>query len=310
MFDESKFVLTCTLNLPNNFDSDRCNLAPLSELMEFIAVVHSHKSQNTSNKTYTEEDAFKLLGLSSVQDNIEKLIDSGVSPSKMVVGINFDGPLFKTKSYGITELEFMIAYNAMCKKLKESNYWKNNHETADLTVVWNNDYFNVVIENSRSVANKVRFAIKRGLSGVAALHIPYDDFDGYCGIPIGFPFSDFKTNEYVTLKFPKRTDATFPLLRTVGEAIDLTVDELAQEWKHNQTTSATASTEPAIPAAAIPPVVSTASAATTDSTTSETLATQTSSPVSSPSTPTGSASCFNSQAYLMILMLFVALPSF
>lgn len=83
----------------------------------------------------------------------------------------------------------------------------------------------VILESSRSIANKVRFAVKRGLAGVAAVHMQFDDYLGVCA-KNDDTFVDFQPAESAILNIPQRNDSTFPLLCTINEAIDLTLDEI------------------------------------------------------------------------------------
>lgn len=130
-FDELKLLLICTAVIPDNFDAKHCNLVPLSKTVEFINLLHSHEIKDKTAK-YKEDDANKLLGLKSVHDEIEKLIDSGVSPSKIVVGIHFSGPIFRTISESMHEFENMKTFNDVCRsKVK----WEIFFGESELTVL-------------------------------------------------------------------------------------------------------------------------------------------------------------------------------
>jgi hypothetical protein len=60
--------------------------------------------------------------------------------------------------------------------------------------------------------------------------IDTDDFAGHCDDSINFDtFNDFRTKPKVKLNIPKRTDKNYPLLRTINDAIRVTVDEMVQE---------------------------------------------------------------------------------
>lgn len=57
-----------------------------------------------------------------------------------------------------------------------------------------------------------------------------DDFQGDCDEALNDDrFSDFRTKPKVKLNFPKTTSKTYPLLRTLNDAIVLSLDEMAQE---------------------------------------------------------------------------------
>lgn len=60
--------------------------------------------------------------------------------------------------------------------------------------------------------------------------IDTDDFAGNCDDSINFDtFNDFRSKPKVKLNIPKRTDKNYPLLRTINDAIRVTVDEMVQE---------------------------------------------------------------------------------
>lgn len=60
--------------------------------------------------------------------------------------------------------------------------------------------------------------------------IDTDDFNGECDDSINFDtFSDFRSKPKVKLNIPKRTGKNYPLLRTLNEAIEITLDEMTQE---------------------------------------------------------------------------------
>lgn len=89
----------------------------------------------------------------------------------------------------------------------------------------------VSYDSPRSIANKVRYAIQKGLGGVMVWSVDTDDFNGDCDEALNADrFSDFRTQPKVKLNFPKlASKTTYPLLRTLNDAIVLTLDETAQE---------------------------------------------------------------------------------
>lgn len=58
--------------------------------------------------------------------------------------------------------------------------------------------------------------------------IDTDDFLGDCDIDDD-TFVDYKPAAGITLNVPKRFNANYPLLRTINEAVVLSLDEIAQE---------------------------------------------------------------------------------
>lgn len=92
----------------------------------------------------------------------------------------------------------------------------------------------VTYDSPRSIANKVRYAVRKGLLGVMVWSIDTDDFQGDCDGALNEDrFSDFRTEPKVKLSFPKSTIKTYPLLRTLNDAIVLSLDEIHQEQNNN-----------------------------------------------------------------------------
>jgi hypothetical protein len=57
-----------------------------------------------------------------------------------------------------------------------------------------------------------------------------DDYRGDCDDKLNFDtFSDFRPKPKVRLNIPKRLEKNFPLLRTLNDAIVITLDEMQQE---------------------------------------------------------------------------------
>lgn len=64
--------------------------------------------------------------------------------------------------------------------------------------------------------------------------IDTDDFQGDCDEALNNDrFNDFRTEPKVKLNFPKTTSKTYPLLRTLNDAVVLSLDEMTQEENIN-----------------------------------------------------------------------------
>ena len=93
----------------------------------------------------------------------------------------------------------------------------------------NEDVTNVVTyDSSRSIANKVRYAMQKNLGGIACWDICMDDFLGDCPTDTD-TFMDFTTTPGDQLEIPTRKQKDYPLLRTINEAISVTMKEIRQE---------------------------------------------------------------------------------
>lgn len=88
----------------------------------------------------------------------------------------------------------------------------------------------VSYDSARSIANKVRYAVKKGLGGVMVWSMDTDDFKGDCDDSLNSDrFNDYRTEPKVKLNFPRMTGKTYPLLRTLNDAIVISLDEIRQE---------------------------------------------------------------------------------
>lgn len=231
-FDESSLLVSVSISISGQFDYSIFNLSRLSKIVEFISVVFDYKRTTAD---YRVNDAIKSLEISTDQERIEKILESGVPTSKLVMGIHFTGPAFIFTPNGKDEdakFQKTFGYGAICKPQTEKpENWKKSYGPSGVSVVRKTvglTRFVLAIENTRSIANKVRFAMKRGLDGIAPIFIDSDDSQGKCNTEID-TYDDFKPVKGVTLNIPQRTDSTFPLLRTIKETIEVTLDEMTQE---------------------------------------------------------------------------------
>lgn len=86
----------------------------------------------------------------------------------------------------------------------------------------------VSYDSSRSIANKVRYAVRKDLGGVMVWSIDTDDFRGDCEREED-TYADFRAKPGVKLMMLERTSKNYPLLRTLNEAIEISQDEKTQE---------------------------------------------------------------------------------
>lgn len=185
----------------------------------------------------------------NVETTIKHLLKLGASPSKIVMGVPFYGRTFITHSDGnygdpSTDIPFQgpftrengfLGYNEICSML--------SNRTAKWTTTWDaatsqaiaryrdettGETKVVVYDSTRSVARKMRFAMKHRLGGIMTWSIDTDDFLGDCDVEPE-TFTDFGKTVGVKLTFPKRINSNYPLLRTINEGIIIALDEIEQE---------------------------------------------------------------------------------
>lgn len=115
-----------------------------------------------------------------------------------------------------------------------STEWKTNWDVQSSNAIAKvktaKDTRVVTYDSPRSIANKVRYAVQKGIGGLMVWSIDTDDFQGDCDESLNEDrFSDFRTKPKVKLNFPKSTIKTYPLLRTLNDAIVISLDEINQE---------------------------------------------------------------------------------
>lgn len=213
-------MVTVSVQISGRFDYSIYNLAGLSNAADFINFVFDYKR---TSGAYRMSDAVKLFEMSTDQERIEKLVAAGVTPSKFVYGVHFAGPAFvMTRSGKDDDAIFSqpYGYGSICKaQINQPANWEKTYGPSGVSIVRKTGgakQMAVILENSRSIANKVQFAMKRGLVGIAPICIFADDPTGQCGTDEN-TYADLTPAQNV----PARTQNTFPLLRTVKETIDL-----------------------------------------------------------------------------------------
>lgn len=166
--------------------------------------------------------------LSKLDSTIGKLIKSGTKRSKIVMGVPFVAYAFKLYldiSPKSATFRKAMTYDEICRtvpKNKQQSWEKFYDNDSGLAIAmkeWKNKDQEVlkqtdvyIYENSRSIANKIHFAMNRKLGGVMAMPIDMDDFKGNCGIDEDI-FDDFNLKKEI--KIPNKQYATHPLLTTI-----------------------------------------------------------------------------------------------
>lgn len=196
-----------------------------------MSIVHTYNKVNSTN------DALNARSIKYITDDIEALISMGVSPKKLIIALPFDSPKFVT-TLSTSEIQFneTIDYNQICRLLssgKGKKWQKSFDDNTGLAIAQNKEYqndeiYSVVFESSRSIVNKLRKAIKYELAGAISDLLHKDDVHGKCGSETD-TWKDFKPVYGILLEFPERNSTSFPLIKTINEAIALTLDEINQE---------------------------------------------------------------------------------
>ncbi|XP_055305033.1 probable chitinase 2 [Sitodiplosis mosellana] len=237
--DDTKLLLTSSFSMSTEFLAEHIDYsAPAKHLdyFHFLPIEYDMHLLEKYNVSRTRDQ----LDILSVQEKIDSLIESGVPANKIVMGLTFGGVNFQSEILGDTVSKFdrINGYSAICEMItgSEADKWMFYYE--DVKKLTNAYYKNgeknkkriIMYGESRMVANQMRFAVRRGLAGAATITVDRDDFKGICPLK-NDTFYDFVPDNGIILHFLEQKESTFPLLRTVNEAITISLEELAQRSK-------------------------------------------------------------------------------
>lgn len=232
-FETQNLLLTSTFIAFNKDHAEKINVPALSEHFDRLQFVQQYNFVETWPGSYRVQDVLKSRNISNLEETIDYLIESGVQPSKIVLGLQFIGLSFhavldlapKSATFRRT-----MSYDEVCRTLsnvKNSEWQKFYDDQVGLAIAkdesksWRGilKSTNVIIyESSRSIANKIQFAVDRKLGGAMAFPIEMDDFRGNCGIE-DEAFADFELGAKFTI--PNRHNTTHSLLKTINYAFEV-----------------------------------------------------------------------------------------
>lgn len=171
------------------------------------------------------------------------MISLGAPREKIVLGLPFYGRTFvaQTKQGRLgdpsddvgfqgqyTRENGFMGYNEICETIsKPDASWNSSWDGHKAQAIASYREFNtskvVVFDSPRSIANKMRYAMKMKLAGAMIWSVDTDDFRGDCEFPTD-TYDDFRDNP--KLNIPKKTYKNYALLNTVNDAIVLSLEEL------------------------------------------------------------------------------------
>lgn len=216
--EASKLELIMSFTAKKELLESSNTLTPIAEHLDLIIllpeyVVDGFKGENG-------EEVLKAMDITAEVEKINLLKMKGIPLEKLIFGLHFVGA--STESGTIKP----IFYRSICSL--SSRYERNfDKKTSVATMTFKGKM--ILYLNSRSIANRVRFATKQGLAGALADKIEADDNDGKCKSDEG-TFDDFKpVADCVEIQKPERDSYKYPLLRSINQAISVALDELDQE---------------------------------------------------------------------------------
>jgi len=245
-FDKHGLLLTSAIGAAKNVIDQAYDIRQLSRYLDFLHIMcYDYGGSWDKKVSYNAPLTAPGDNVLSVQFTIDYLLRLGAPPEKLVMGLPFYGRTFKTPSDGnlgdatdgtafqgpLTREDGFLGYNEICNML--------SNDSAGWTTVWDGEtsqvlakserdpltgFVNVVtFDNSRSIANKIKFALERRLGGLMIWSVDTDDFLGECDR------SDDTYADYKYITVPRRSNKNYPLLRTINEAIPLAKEELLKE---------------------------------------------------------------------------------
>lgn len=251
-FQPHKLLLTSAFGASKKVIDEAYDIPALSKYLDYLHIM-CYDYGGSWDRRITANAPLKGQGILNVAYSIEYLIKLGAPPSKIVMGVPFYGRTFITQFNGdfddaLTETGFQgtytreigfMGYNEICVSTSDRNSgWKKSYNTelnqavAKFKDEQTGETRVAVYDSSRSIANKMKFAMSHNLAGAMIWSVDTDDFNGDCDIDAD-TFEDFKPMPRVNLTLPKRYNANYPLLRSVNEAIVVSLDEIAQEANLN-----------------------------------------------------------------------------
>uniref|UniRef100_A0A182Q0N9 GH18 domain-containing protein n=1 Tax=Anopheles farauti TaxID=69004 RepID=A0A182Q0N9_9DIPT len=247
VFRKNNLLLTSAIGAGKDTIDSAYDVKALSKYLDFLHIMcydynGSWNGRIGPNAPLTSRDFL------NVEYSIEHLLELGAPASKLVLGLPFYGRTFvstvaqarlgdtadKTGFPGpATKENGFMGYNEVCEELKRNpDDWVLSWDAAasEMVATKSNGSVSqvVVYDSTRSIANKVRFAVRQKLAGLMVWSVDTDDFNGLCA-PEPDTYKDFADPSKGALAIPAPVTGKYPLLKTISNAVVVASDELTQE---------------------------------------------------------------------------------
>ncbi|XP_075218345.1 putative chitinase 2 [Lycorma delicatula] len=232
--DKNGWILTAALGAGKNTIDIGYDLSALSKNLDYLHLMcydyhgswDAKVGANAPLKSNLKDDFL------TVEYSVKYLLENGVSPKKLVVGLPFYGRTFilenpesntnKTDTKGfqgpLTRADGFLGYNEICLELKEnSSLWQQWWDEETKTAFARSSEKVIAFDNPRSLEEKVKFAASQKLAGVMIWSIDTDDFHGHC--------KDQVENS---------DSVTYPLLRSINQALSAFEAEKNEDTNDNK----------------------------------------------------------------------------
>ncbi|XP_055686858.1 probable chitinase 2 [Lutzomyia longipalpis] len=246
-FRKHDLLLTSAIGASKKMIDEAYDVKTLSNYLDFMHIM-CYDYSGSWDKKVGPNAPLDNNGILDISTTISHLLARGASPSKLVLGLPFYGRTFIAQGEGYfgdptddkgfpgpyTKESGFMGYNEICAAIQDpSAAWTVSWDAATDQAVARQKGAEtgetkvVTFDSSRSIANKIRYAIKHKLAGAMVWSIDTDDFLGNCK-PDNETFVDFVSRPGVKLTFPRRPKGNYPLLRTINEALVVAQSEADQ----------------------------------------------------------------------------------
>lgn len=242
-FRKHNFLLTAAFGAGKDTIDTAYDVEGLSIYLDYIHMMCYDYHGAWEEKTGANAPLRSTQDDLSVEFTINYMLQMGAPASKLVLGIPLYGRTFllqdvvtdskkpklgaPARNIGFqgpyTRENGFMGYNEICMELNNSTanwktYWDSETETP--FAVTRNQV--ISYDNERSIYEKVKFAMKKGLAGTMVWSIDTDDFHGDC-----------LENNFENDKGP----INFPLMRSINKAIETTLKDIENEVINEKKTS-------------------------------------------------------------------------
>lgn len=224
--DEKQLLLILTVVASKEIALMAFDYPGIATYSEFIHFQLPYKQQDSLR------NALKAHNIHDFYYIIDKVVKLGVPSTKILMIIHFQGLDMHLDS------EFNLSHSEYCSSvfICVQSLYKNYSLTYDsefgVGIAMNKEKnHGYLIESSRVIANKMRFAMRNNLAGAVINGVELDDPHGRCNFE-KYTYNDYKSVlRGVTLNIPTQTNDYPFFTNIVNEAIIVVLDEIDQETK-------------------------------------------------------------------------------
>ncbi|XP_050090378.1 probable chitinase 2 [Anopheles aquasalis] len=248
LFKKHNLLLTSAFAASKTVIDEAYDIPALSNYLDFLHIM-CYDYHGTWDGKVGPNAPLASSDFLSVEYTIKHLLNLGAPANKIVLGLPFYGRTFVSRIVGAgmgddaeevgfpgpaTKENGFMGYNEFCEELKRNpNDWRLTWDavSAEMVATKSNDTASqvVVYDSTRSIATKVRFAMRHNLAGLLAWSIDTDDFNGLCKPELD-TYEDFIIKGNISrFTIPPPVSGKYPLLKTINNAIVVASEELAQE---------------------------------------------------------------------------------